>query len=69
MISPLREKRFFSELSIYDLSQKTGIDPARISLIERHYKAPREDEKVGMAKALNCQVKDIFPDMEGASSE
>ena len=61
MISPLREKRFFCELSIYDLSQKTGIDPARISLIERGYKAPREDEKKKLAKVLGCEPKDIFP--------
>ena len=60
MISPLREKRFFGELTIYDLSQKTGIDPAKISLIERGYKAPREDEKEKIAKTLNCKVTDIF---------
>ena len=61
MISSLRERRFFGELSIYDLSQKTGIDPAKISLIERGYKTPREDEKKKIAKALNCKVTDIFP--------
>ena len=60
MISPLREKRFFAELTIYDLNQKTGIDPCRISLIERGYKTPREDEKQKMAKALACKVEDIF---------
>ncbi len=62
MISPLREKRFFDELSIYDLSQNTGIDPSKISLIERGYKAPSADEKRKIAKALNCDVTDIFPE-------
>ena len=62
MISPLREKRFFSELSIYELSQKTGIDPARISLIERGYKIPREDEKTKIAESLTCPINDIFPE-------
>ena len=66
MISSLRERRFFGELSIYDLSQKTGIDPAKISLIERGYKTPREDEKKKIAKALNCKVTDIFPKNERA---
>jgi len=66
MISPLKEKRFFSELSIYDLSKKTGIDPAKISLIEREYKTPREDEKRKIAKALSCKVPDIFPESAGA---
>lgn len=64
MISPLREKRFFDELTIYDLSQKTGIDPAKISLLERGYKVPREDEKEKIAKALRCKVEDIFPNNE-----
>jgi len=61
MISPLREKRFFGELSIYDLSQRTGIDPSKISLIERGYKIPRQDEKDKIAQALSCEVEDIFP--------
>ena len=61
MISPLRQKRFFEELSIYDLGQKTGIDPAKISLIERGYKVPRKDEKEIIAEALNCEISDIFP--------
>ena len=69
MISPLREKRFFGELSIYDLSQKTGVDPAKISLIERGYKVPREDEKKKIAKALNCKLTDIFPEMRGPKNE
>ena len=66
MISPLREKRFFGELSIYDLSQKTGIDPARISLIERGYKNPKEDEKQKLAKALGCKAEDIFAENEAS---
>jgi len=61
MISPLREKRSFGELSIYDLSVKTGIDPAKISLLERGYKVPREDEKKKIAKVLNCEIEEIFP--------
>lgn len=65
MISPLREKIFFSQLSIYDLGQKTGIDPAKISLIERGYKTPRHDEKERLSQALNCRQEDIFPENEG----
>jgi transcriptional regulator with XRE-family HTH domain len=61
MISPLRQKRFFSEMTIYDLSIRTGIDPARISLLERNYKVPQESEKRELAKALSCRVSEIFP--------
>ncbi|UCC39351.1 MAG: helix-turn-helix transcriptional regulator [Candidatus Aminicenantes bacterium] len=61
MISPLREKRFFKEMSLYDLALETDIDPARISLLERNYRVPKKDEKERLAKALNCRVEDIFP--------
>ena len=60
MVSLLRIKRFFAELTIYALSQKSGIDPGRISLLERGFKVPRDDEKERIAKALNCDVEDIF---------
>lgn len=62
MLSPLREKRFYAQITIYDLSQKTGIDPAKISLIERGYKIPREDEKKSLAYALGCQAEELFSD-------
>ena len=68
MLSPLRTKRFFNEMSIYDLGKITGIDPARISLIERDYKVPREDEKEKIAQALGCEVEEIFPRVEEPSN-
>jgi DNA-binding XRE family transcriptional regulator len=64
MITPMREKRFFAQMSIYDLAQKTGIDPARISLIERGYKVPRDVEKVKIANALGAKVMDVFSEGE-----
>ena len=67
MLSPLRKKRFLSELTIYDLSQRTGIDPCRISLIERDYKMPRDEEREKIALALGCDVSDIFPTIQELS--
>ena len=64
MISHLRQKRFFTQLSIYDVSRMTGIDPGRLSLIERWYKTPRNDEKQKIAKALSCELDEIFPEGE-----
>jgi len=61
MITPLREKRFFAEMSMYELGRITGLTPPRISLIERGYKAPREDEIQKIAKALMCDASEIFP--------
>ena len=61
MLSSLRKKRLFQEMTIYDLERRTGLNPAKISLIERGYRSPRNDEKLKLAKALNCKVEDIFP--------
>ncbi len=65
MISTLKAKRFFAELSIYDIAKKTGIDPARISLFERSFKTPRPDELETLADALNCKPEDIDNRNEG----
>lgn len=66
MVSPLRMKRFIEELTIYDVSAKTGIDPARISLLERGYKTPKEEEKKKLAEALDCTPAELFAEKEGA---
>lgn len=63
----LKEARFFKGLNQWDVSIKTGIPQSKLSLIERGYVIPREDEKKKIAKALNCQVKEIFPQVDGAS--
>lgn len=68
MISPLREKRFFAELSIYDLGQRIGMDPAKLSLIERGYKIPREEERRQLAEALGCEIHEIFPETRCTSN-
>ena len=65
MLSPLRKKRLLEELSIYDIERRTGIDVAKISLVERGYRNPRDEEKLKLAKALKCRVEDIFPDNGG----
>ena len=65
MLSPLRKQRLFQELSIYDIERRTGIDVAKISLIERGYRNPRDDEKKKLARALKCKVEEIFPDDGG----
>ncbi len=62
MLSPLRKARLLRELSIYDVHQKTGVDTAKISLIERGYKIPSEAEKKRLAKALKTRVEEVFPE-------
>lgn len=57
----LKQARFFKSLNQWDISLRTGIPQSRLSLIERNYVNPKEDEKKKIAKALNCKVEDIFP--------
>ena len=57
MITAMKKRRFFAQMTIYDLATKTGIDPGRISLIERKYKMPRDDEKKKIAKEEKRQAR------------
>ena len=57
----LREARFFKGLNQYDIALRTSISQSRISLIERGYLKPKDGEKEKIAKALDCQAADIFP--------
>lgn len=58
----LKEARFFKGLNQWDISVKTGIPQSKLSLIERGYIEPREDEKRKIAKVLGCKVAEIFPE-------
>ena len=61
MLSPLRKARLLKELTIYDVRQMTGLDTAKLSLIERGYKEPSPDERGKLARALSVRVEEIFP--------
>ena len=59
----LREGRFKKRLSQWDLKLKTGINQTKISLIERGYVSPTQEEKVKLAKALGVREDDLtWPD-------
>jgi len=57
----LFEARAKRRMTQWDLRRKTGIHQSKISLIERGYVIPKEDEKARIARALRCRVQDIFP--------
>ena len=61
----LREIRFYKGLSQYDITLRTGIPQSKISLIERGYVQPGDDEKERIAKALKCRVGEVFPETQG----
>ena len=65
----LREARFFKGLSQWDISLKTGIPQSKISLFERGYLLPREDEREKLAEVLSCEESDLFPPVVEAHNE
>jgi DNA-binding XRE family transcriptional regulator len=64
----ITEARFKKRLTQWDLRIKTGISQTKISLIERGYVDPHEEEKQKIAKALGLRVDQItWPDKNGTT--
>lgn len=55
----LTEARFHKKITQWDLRLRTGINQTKISLIERGYVFPRDEEKQKLAKALGMSVDQI----------
>ena len=66
-MKPLRRERILQGKSIHQISHKTDIDSAKISLIERGLKDPTPDEKRKLARVLHAPIRDLFP-TQGASN-
>lgn len=55
----LREIRFKKRLSQWDIQKLSGVYQSRISLIERGYVRPSEDEKKAITDALGMEAEEI----------
>ena len=55
----LRMIRAEKEMSQWSLSKETGIHQSKISLFERGFITPNDEEKEGIAKALRVSVDEI----------
>ena len=53
------EARFKKKLTQWDIQRLTGISQSKISLIERGYVSPSEDEKDRIASALGFGAREI----------
>jgi transcriptional regulator with XRE-family HTH domain len=56
----LREVRVLRRITQYDLTKATQIPQCKISLIERGYVEPKDDEKKKLAKALGIKPEEIW---------
>ncbi len=54
------EARFKSRMTQWDLALRTGISQAKISLIERGYVVPSDEDKRKISEALGYRDDEIF---------
>ncbi len=59
----LRIARTRKRICQYELSYRTGISQGLISLIERGYRQPTNEQVNKIAGALQVDTKEIFPDL------
>lgn len=59
----LRIARTRKKMSQYELSHKTEISQARISLFENGFRYPTNEQAEKIAEALEVNLKEIFPDL------
>jgi predicted transcriptional regulator len=57
----MKEKRFFSGLSQWELALGTARSQTYISLIERGFVCPSDRDKLKIAKILKCKPEEVFP--------
>lgn len=57
----LREARFFKQRTQWQIALATGISQSKLSQFECGYRTPSDSEKIAIASALGCEVKDLFP--------
>ena len=59
-VTPLKHMRIDQELTLFSLGRKTGINPGRLSMLERSLVPPREDEIRRLAAALDVDPAELF---------
>jgi DNA-binding XRE family transcriptional regulator len=63
-LTPLRRARLEKGLTQWDLMLRTDIPQSKISMIEREYCTPSQQEARRIAKALRIKTTDIFGEGE-----
>lgn len=57
----MKEARFKAQKTQVQISRLTGIPQPQISLIERGFWNPTEEEKIKLANALGVEIVWLFP--------
>lgn len=55
----LKEARFKAGLTQWELANRSGVNPSKISLIERGHVAPRRFELTALAEALRVSPESV----------
>lgn len=64
----LRVWRAERRLTQLALAKKARMNVARVSYFENGHALPKADEKKALARALNADVADVFPESEAIAS-
>ena len=59
-MTPLRLKRILREMSLHEVSKKTGIDAPKLSLIERGLVKAHLGEILKLSSIYDCNQGEIF---------
>ena len=62
MKNKIREKRQERGMTLRNLAKAAGVSTAFISFVERNLRTPRLEVALKIARALDCQVEDLFVD-------
>lgn len=62
-LSRMRHRRLDRGLTLLDLFRETGLQPSRLSLVERLHVSPRADERARIASALEADEAELFSDL------
>jgi transcriptional regulator with XRE-family HTH domain len=64
MLHPLRLKRLEEGMSQHALSFRSGVAQMKICYAEKGFPSLKDREKEALAKALDCDIKELFPTEE-----
>ncbi len=61
MVSRLRAERVLRSLTLFDVRKRTGVNIARLSLLERGIEKPRSSEREALAAVFEIPADELFP--------
>jgi transcriptional regulator with XRE-family HTH domain len=68
-LSQVRKTRLLAGITLDEIGAQTGLDQSYLSRLERGLYRPSFQAAEKIARALNCAVGDLWPDLEPATGQ